>query len=102
VSDKPQAEVATTDLTLQLEGIKCGYVVALKDNGDLIFELIGTNQGVIETLGLHEYATTKINRPFKEMELEKINQSIRLIGDILSKMLTHEKAKIEEKTESGE
>ncbi len=39
VSDEPQ--------------IKCGYVIGVREDGEFVFEILGTNPGLIELLGLH-------------------------------------------------
>jgi len=39
VSDEPQ--------------IKCGYVIGIREDGTFVFDILGTDPGIIELLGLH-------------------------------------------------
>lgn len=36
--------------------VECGYVVAVREDGTLFFEVIGLRPGAIELLGLHKVA----------------------------------------------
>lgn len=37
-----------------------GYAVGLKDDGSFVFELLGKQNGVIQLLGIHEYAERQV------------------------------------------
>ncbi len=42
--------------------IKAGYFVGLNSEGNFIFEITGTDKGLIEVLGLHQYASERIRQ----------------------------------------
>jgi hypothetical protein len=71
-------ELQEVDLTK----VKCGYIVALQDDGELIFETMGA--GIVEMLGLHQYAGIKIQRPFNDMSLERINQTLQVMSKLIA------------------
>ena len=33
--------------------MKCGYVIGVQDDGSFVFDILGTEPGIIELLGLH-------------------------------------------------
>jgi hypothetical protein len=37
-----------------------GYAVGLRDDGNFVFELLGKQNGVVQLLGIHEYAERQI------------------------------------------
>lgn len=45
---------------LKPEDIQCGYVVAIKQSGEFVFETLGTNCGLIQLLGIHKYAEHRL------------------------------------------
>lgn len=57
-----QKEMKATDL-------KVGYVVGLTPDGNFIFELLGSERGLVELLGIHQHATKKVNRIYDEHQL---------------------------------
>ena len=60
---------------VSLSDLKAGYVVGLSKEGELLFEPIGTDQGLVELLGLHAYATIRID------VLKDLNQG--LVGTLV-------------------
>ena len=48
----------------QSEPVECGYVVAVKPDGQFVFNPIGTNITLVSILGLHEYAATRVQELF--------------------------------------
>ena len=40
--------------------LKSGYTVGYKENGDLVFEIHGEDTGLIQLLGLNEYARHRV------------------------------------------
>jgi hypothetical protein len=67
-----QPEPAST--TAEGSEVKCGYVVAIKHDGQIDFKVFGNSQGLIELLGLHEYAKAQIT---------KVKDSTQKTGDAL-------------------
>lgn len=53
-TSEEEKKVQTTD------DFKVGYIVALKEDGNFLFELIGKQHGLVELLGLHKYAEGKV------------------------------------------
>lgn len=42
--------------------LKTGYFVGINSEGNFIFEVSGTDKGLIEVLGLHQYAAERIRQ----------------------------------------
>ncbi len=60
-------EVATAPVSVQASEakpeespVKAGYVVAVRENGQFAFELIGEKMGAVELLGIHAYADSQV------------------------------------------
>lgn len=41
--------------------ITSGYIIGIQPNGDLIFDILGQNTGIVQLLGLHTLAGQQIN-----------------------------------------
>ena len=63
MSDQPvvEPEVIEEKKERTLNDLKIGYVVGLEENGDFLFELFGTDRRLVELLGLHKYASYRID-----------------------------------------
>lgn len=48
----------------QTEPVECGYVVAVKPDGQFIFNPVGTNITLVSLLGLQQYAAIRIQELF--------------------------------------
>lgn len=55
--------------------VRVGYTVALLGDGNFHFEILGEDKGLVELLGIHQYASTQV---------EKIRQDATMTGDRLS------------------
>lgn len=53
---KPEEPVKEEDS----KALVSGYTVGLKENGEFVFEIHGDNTGLVQLLGLHEYAKYRI------------------------------------------
>ncbi len=53
--------------------LKFGYTVGLDQDDNVVFEFINS-PGMIELLGLHAFASKKIEEPFKELESQKMSK----------------------------
>lgn len=42
--------------------MKVGYLVAISSSGEFVFEVFGEEQGLVEVMGLHQFAGLKINQ----------------------------------------
>ena len=40
--------------------VKCGYAIGVREDGSFVFDIIGTDPGIIELLGLHKIAKEKL------------------------------------------
>lgn len=45
----------------ELDKLACGYVVGLDPSGELVFEIIGEQPGLVQLLGLHTYAGNRLD-----------------------------------------
>jgi len=43
-----------------VKDLKSGYTVGYKENGDFVFEIHGEDTGLVQLLGLHEYARHRV------------------------------------------
>jgi len=57
--EKPQEEPEKQ--VISLDDVKIGYIVGLREDGSLFFDSFGSNKGLVEILGLHAYATKRVN-----------------------------------------
>lgn len=58
MSDMPAAETVETPAQ---SPVKAGFTVLLREDGSLVFDIMGEQCGAIELLGLHSYAGTQIS-----------------------------------------
>lgn len=56
-TNDPDLPVAPTPQGSQL---KCGYVVGIREDNTLVFEVLGSKPGIIELIGLHKIAWRRI------------------------------------------
>lgn len=77
-----------------IEGMVCGYVVGLDEEGNLMFEVLGANPGLIQLLGLHTYAEHRlmiakdVNQgygvPLLAKQLENVQKTLSTILTMLT------------------
>ena len=58
--DATAAEAAPEQQGLSLDSLSSGYIVGVSEDGRTIFEPVGQKRSLIEVLGLHEFAGSKI------------------------------------------
>lgn len=56
--------------SLSLDELRMAYVVGIKPDGDFVFQLFGQSQGLVELLGLHEYAERQVNAVVNDRQLK--------------------------------
>ena len=56
---------APTDINKDL---KVGYVIGLRQDNSLVFDVLGTSPGLMELLGLYKHASTRINNIYEEKQ----------------------------------
>ena len=44
---------------------KCGFVVSIKESGELVFEIFGSNPGIVDLLGLHSVIEGRLRKMSK-------------------------------------
>lgn len=76
--------------TLNLSSLKAGYVVGVNDKSELVFEILGKDIGLVEMLGLHEYANHRID-VMKDLNqgygIPLLSQQLGQVGQMLQVML---------------
>ena len=55
-TDSPEAKA----LTDKLADLSVGYVVGLTNSGDFVFEVLGEHPGLVQLMGLHQYAAHRV------------------------------------------
>jgi len=92
---QPPAEQPPQDTqTLQMPTLDCGYVVGLDTQGRFVFEPLGNNQGLVQMLGLHEYAGGRINTakevnqgtgyPLLAQQTHQLTEMVKVILNMLT------------------
>ena len=77
--------------------IKCGYYVAVTEEGQFRFDITGTSQDIVELLGLHAIAGEKLNSVLDKLqkgkysfitkELNTLDKKLDFVTGILSQLL---------------
>jgi hypothetical protein len=49
--------------------LKVGYVVGLTEEGNFVFEILGSQRGLVELLGIHQYADRKITAIYDDNQM---------------------------------
>ena len=64
---KQKILVGTKELELLkfTEKSKCGFVVSIKESGELVFEIFGSNPGIVDLLGLHSVIEGRLRKMSK-------------------------------------
>jgi hypothetical protein len=57
-----QEENPPQEENLREEDLKIGYVVGITPDGKFIFRVMGKEKGLLELLGIHEYASRNVQR----------------------------------------
>lgn len=47
---------------VSLEDIRVGYIVGLTKAGDFVFDVLGQDKGLVEVLGINQYATMRVQQ----------------------------------------
>ena len=89
IEDVPQEPEA-----LDLSNLQCGYVVGLGDNGEFVFEVLGGNPGLVQLLGLHQYADHRLTYardvnqnygyPVMMKQINQIGQMMQVLLNMLT------------------
>jgi len=84
-----------TKPAINLDTIKCGYVVGLQPDGSIEFHVMGEDAGLVQLLGLHAYAGKRIEIAFETSQnvgnallakgFNGIFKQLETIVDMLSK-----------------
>lgn len=82
----------------QQVNLKVGYVVGVKEDGKLMFDLAGSQAGLIELLGLHFYAGEQLKKLYgnKQMTGDAITIELANMIDKLGKMVETLDSKVAE------
>lgn len=54
---------------MSLEDMKCGYIVAMTEEGNFVFDLFGKQKGLVEVLGLHKHATSRVDTLYNQAQM---------------------------------
>jgi len=57
---KDETVEAPQEKVISLNELQTGYLVAINQEGNFIFELIGQKKGIVENLGLHKLAEKRL------------------------------------------
>ena len=79
---------------LNLADLRVGYVVGLDNNNGFVFEVLGSDAGLIELFGLQEYAENQIKRLYENKQIggdrlvHEVGKAVALINQKLDKLIT--------------
>jgi hypothetical protein len=48
------------DLNNKISQLTVGYVVGVTETGDFVFEVLGDKPGLVQLMGVHQYANTRV------------------------------------------
>jgi hypothetical protein len=94
----------TEQTPVALEDLKCGYVVGLSQEDHFIFELFGTNKGLVELMGIHQHASHRVNSIYNDQQMagdrlvHEVGRAITQLGEKLDTILNPEKESSQELT----
>ncbi len=77
-----------------LADLRMGYVVGVTEDGNFVFEIVGKEQGLVELLGLHRFAESKINNVLDTNQnqgnkiLFEIGRTVTVLAQEVSKLVT--------------
>jgi hypothetical protein len=54
---------------ISLKDLKVGYVVGLTDEGNFVFELVGTDPGLVELLGVNAHAAERVRQIYARTQM---------------------------------
>jgi len=87
--------------------VAVGYRVGVRENGEFIFEIIGSRPGLVEVLGVHEFAQRKVSLLYDRAQVEgqaavavqfnqmmkKFDSTIETFRDLLNTMVVSNASK---------
>lgn len=86
-ADAPTAESDAPNVNIP--PLEYGYVVGVKADGQFHFEALGANQGLVQMLGIHEYAShrlrvaTDINQqygyPLLAQQVHQLSEMVKIL-----------------------
>ena len=99
--EKPadQQESESQEIEVEVPELICGYLVGLKPDGKFVFEVTGQSTGLIELMGLHQYASHRIevakdvNQGYGPPLLAKQLSDIGSMLKVILNMLTQQQGK---------
>ena len=63
------AETEDGQSSINLQDLKIGYIVGLTAEDQFVFELFGTNKGLVELLGIHQHASKRVNSVYDDAQM---------------------------------
>lgn len=97
MSDEVSAPVQNPDAgkAPDLSNLTCGYIVGMKADGSLVFNVMGNAPGLIELQGLHDYAQQRLiiardmnqgyGVPLLSKQLEAVLATLQQLLDVSKK-----------------
>tara|TARA_B000000460_G_C21166057_1_gene243286 strand:- start:54 stop:446 length:393 start_codon:yes stop_codon:yes gene_type:complete len=82
-------EETKTDSTVTLDDLKTAYIVGITEEDNFVFQLFGTEKGVVPLLGIHKHATHCVDNIYnhKQMSGDRLTHEIgKAVADIAKKL----------------
>jgi len=92
-------ELPETDVIELPKDVSVGYVVALRGDGEFVFEFFGQNPGLVELLGLHKYSEFRINQLFEVSQRTGVSALAIQLQQLTETLKTVVKSLLASKTE---
>lgn len=98
----PKKEMEATPVAL--EDLKCGYVVGLTQDDRFIFELFGTNKGLVELMGIHQHASYRVDSVYNDQQMSgdrlvhEVGRAIASLREEINAFINPEKVSSQETT----
>ena len=71
--------------------IRCGYIIGIREDGNIVFELLGNAPGLAELLGLHEVASERLKNKMDNQVASRYKIIVDKLNAILETIRSKEK-----------
>lgn len=88
-----QEETPEGEGGIPLNELKIGYVVGLSQDGNFVFDLFGSDKGLVELLGIHQHATFRVKRIYEDAQVagdrltHEVGKAVALVNQKMDAIL---------------
>lgn len=95
----PVEQVGQTTPLKSLDDFKVGYIVALTEDDNFVFDVFGSQKGLLEVMGLHQHATLRVNQIHNQSQMagdtliNEVGKALSVLNNKLDQLLASTGAK---------